>query len=81
MRNGRVWSDQQGKGKKDESKETVELAATVKVTIDQAIKTASGYVPGKAVEDAEHEQRPVCPLTASIVCYNTLVIFLIDESS
>ncbi|MGZ8405523.1 MAG: hypothetical protein ACXW38_07640 [Nitrospira sp.] len=33
VRNGRVWSDQQGKGKKDESKETVELAATVKVTI------------------------------------------------
>ena len=38
---GPAWSDQKGKGKKDESKETVEMAAKAKVTIDQAIKTAS----------------------------------------
>jgi Peptidase propeptide and YPEB domain len=37
--NGPAWSDQKGKGKKDEAKETVEMAATAKVTIDQAIKT------------------------------------------
>jgi uncharacterized membrane protein YkoI len=46
--NGPAWSDDKGKGKKDESKETVEMAA--KVTIDEAIKTASENVPGKVVE-------------------------------
>ena len=54
--NGPAWSDQKGKGKKDESKETVEMAATAKVTIDQAIKTASEKVPGKVVE-AELEKK------------------------
>ena len=54
--NGPAWSDQQGKGKKDEVKETVEMAATAKVTIDQAIKTASEKVPGKVVE-AELEKK------------------------
>lgn len=54
--NGPAWSDQQGKGKKDESKETIEMAATAKVTIDQAIKTASEKVPGKVVE-AELEKK------------------------
>jgi uncharacterized membrane protein YkoI len=48
--NGPAWSDQKGKGKKDESKETVEMAAKAKVTIDEAIKTASEKVPGKVVE-------------------------------
>jgi uncharacterized membrane protein YkoI len=48
--NGPAWSDQKGKGKKDEVKETVEMAATAKVTIDQAIKTASEKVAGKVVE-------------------------------
>jgi uncharacterized membrane protein YkoI len=48
--NGPAWSDQKGKGKKDEAKETVEMAATAKVTIDQAIKTASEKVAGKVVE-------------------------------
>ena len=43
--NGPAWSDQKGKGEKDESKETVEMAAKAKVTIDQAIKTASEKVP------------------------------------
>ena len=54
--NGPAWSDQKGKGKKDESRETVEMAAKVKVTIDQAIKTASEKVPGKVVE-AELEKK------------------------
>jgi uncharacterized membrane protein YkoI len=54
--NGPAWSDQKGKGKKDESKETVEMAAAAKVTIDQAIKTASEKVPGKVVE-AELEKK------------------------
>jgi len=54
--NGPAWSDEKGKGKKDESKETVEMAAKAKVTIDQAIKTASEKVPGKVVE-AELEKK------------------------
>ena len=56
--NGPAWSDEKGKGKKDESKETVEMAAKAKVTIDQAIKTASEKVPGKVVEaelEKEHD--------------------------
>ena len=54
--NGPTWSDQKGKGKKDELKETVDMAATAKVTIDEAIKTASEKVPGKVVE-AELEKK------------------------
>lgn len=54
--NGPAWSDQKGKGKKDESKETIEMAAKAKVTIDEAIKTASEKVPGKVVE-AELEKK------------------------
>jgi uncharacterized membrane protein YkoI len=54
--NGPAWSDQKGTGKKDEAKETVEMAATAKVTIDEAIKTASEKVPGKVVE-AELEKK------------------------
>ena len=54
--NGPAWSDQKGKGKKDESKETVAMAAAAKVTIEQAIKTASEKVPVKLVE-AELEKK------------------------
>ena len=54
--NGPAWSDDKGKGKKDESKEMVEMAAKAKVTIDQAIKTASEKVAGKVVE-AELEMK------------------------
>jgi hypothetical protein len=56
--NGPVWSDEKGKGKgkKDESKEIVEMVAKAKVTIDQAIKTAVEKVPGKVVE-AELEKK------------------------
>jgi uncharacterized membrane protein YkoI len=53
---GPAWSDQKGKGKKDEVKETIDMAATAKVTIDQAIKTASEKVAGKVVE-AELEMK------------------------
>jgi len=56
VQNGPAWSDQKGKGKKEESKEMVEMAATAKVTIDQAIKTATEKVPGKVVE-AELEKK------------------------
>jgi uncharacterized membrane protein YkoI len=54
--NGPAWSDDKGKGKKDEAKEAVEMAVKAKVTIDQAIKTASEKVPGKVVE-AELEEK------------------------
>ena len=54
--NGPAWSDQKGKGKKDEVKETVEMASRAVVTIDQAIKTASEKVAGKVVE-AELEMK------------------------
>ena len=51
-----AWSDDQGKNKKDEMKEAVEMAAAAKVTIDQAIKTASEKVSGKVIE-AELEKK------------------------
>lgn len=54
--NGLAWSDDKGKGKKEESKETVEMAAAAKVPIDQAIKTALEKVLGKVVE-AELEKK------------------------
>jgi uncharacterized membrane protein YkoI len=54
--NGPAWSDQKDKGQKDEAKETVEMAATAKVTIDQAIKMALEKVAGKVVE-AELEKK------------------------
>lgn len=54
--NGPAWSDEKGKDKKDEAKETIEMAAAAKVTIDQAIKTASEKVAGKVVE-AELEMK------------------------
>jgi uncharacterized membrane protein YkoI len=51
---GPAWSE--GKGKKDEVKESVEMAAAAKVTIEQAIKTASERVSGKVIE-AELEKK------------------------
>ena len=51
-----AWSDDKGKGKMEEVKEAVEMAAAAKVTIDQAIKTASEKVSGKVVE-AELERK------------------------
>jgi uncharacterized membrane protein YkoI len=46
----------QANGKEDESKEKAELAAAAKVTIEQAIKTASEKTPGKVIE-AELEKK------------------------
>lgn len=54
--NNPVWSGEKGKPQKDECKETVEMAAAAKVTIDQAIKTGSEKVAGKVVE-AELEKK------------------------
>lgn len=51
-----AWSDDKGQGKKDKVKEAVEMAASAKVTIDQAIKAASEKVSGKIIE-AELEQK------------------------
>ncbi|MDH4155365.1 MAG: PepSY domain-containing protein [Nitrospira sp.] len=50
------WGGEKVKGKKAEVKEAVEMAAAAKVTIDQAIKTASEKVPGKVIE-AELEKK------------------------
>ncbi|MDH4098780.1 MAG: PepSY domain-containing protein [Nitrospira sp.] len=49
-----AWSND--KGKKDEVKEAIDMAAAAKVTIDQAIKTALEKVAGKVVE-AELEKK------------------------
>mgnify|MGYP006290452517 CR=1 FL=1 len=51
---GPAWSND--KPVKDEVKETIEMAAAAKVTIDEAIKTASARVGGKVVE-AELEKK------------------------
>ena len=51
---GPAWSDD--KGRKDEVKEAIDMAAAAKVTIDQAIKTAAEKVAGKVVE-AELEKK------------------------
>ncbi len=53
---GPAWSDENGKEKEDEAKETIEMAAAAKVTIHQAIETALGKVAGKVVE-AELEKK------------------------
>lgn len=51
-----AWSDGKGKSKMDEVKEAVENAAAAKVTIHEALKTASGKVSGKVIE-AELEKK------------------------
>jgi hypothetical protein len=53
---GPAWSEGRGEGKKGKVKEAVEMAAAAKVTIDQAIKTASEKVSGKVIE-AELEKK------------------------
>ena len=53
---GPAWSDENGKEKEGEAKETIEMAAAAKVTIHQAIKTALGKIAGKVVE-AEIEKK------------------------
>lgn len=51
---GPAWSGD--KGKKDETKEAVEMSKTAKVTVEQAIKTATEKVQGKVIE-AELERK------------------------
>jgi|CXWL01.1.fsa_nt_gi uncharacterized membrane protein YkoI len=54
---GPAWSDKTiSKKENDETKKAVALSATAKVTIDQAIKTASEKVAGKVIE-AELEEK------------------------
>ncbi len=53
---GPVLSDTKGGKKKDEVKEKIEMAGEAKISIDQAIKTASDKVPGKVIE-AELEKK------------------------
>ena len=53
---GPVFADEKGGKGKDETKEKVEMAGAAKVTIDQAIKTASEKVQGKVIE-AELEKK------------------------
>ncbi len=51
-----VLSDTKGGKKMDEVKEKIEMAGEAKISIDQAIKTASDKVPGKVIE-AELEKK------------------------
>ncbi len=53
---GPAWSDAKGKKEKDETKEAVEMSKTAKVTVEQAIKTATEKVQGKVIE-AELERK------------------------
>ena len=54
---GPAWSDETtGKKENDETKKAIALSATAKVTIHQAIKTASEKVAGKVIE-AELEEK------------------------
>jgi uncharacterized membrane protein YkoI len=51
-----AWSDDNGKKEMDETREAVELSKTAKVTVEQAIKTATEKVAGKVIE-AELEKK------------------------
>jgi len=52
-----AWADSKDKGKeKEETKEVVEMSKTAKVTVEQAIKTATEKVAGKVIE-AELERK------------------------
>lgn len=51
-----AWSGQDGKQEMDETKEAVELSKTAKVTIEQAVKTATEKLAGKVIE-AELEKK------------------------
>lgn len=52
-----AWADEKGgKKERDETKEAVEMSKTAKVTIEQAIKTATEKVAGKVIE-AELERK------------------------
>jgi uncharacterized membrane protein YkoI len=51
-----AWGDDKGKKEMDETKEAVEMSKTAKVTVEQAIKTASEKMAGKVIE-AELEKK------------------------
>jgi uncharacterized membrane protein YkoI len=51
-----AWSGKDGKQEMDETREAVELSKTAKVTIEQAVKTATEKLPGKVIE-AELEKK------------------------
>ncbi|TAJ30991.1 MAG: hypothetical protein EPO64_02715, partial [Nitrospirae bacterium] len=53
---GPAWSDNKDKKEKNEVKEAVEMSKTAKVTVEQAIKTATEKVAGKVIE-AELERK------------------------
>jgi uncharacterized membrane protein YkoI len=51
-----AWTDEKIRNNKDETKDKIEMAAAAKVTIEQAVKTASDKMHGKVIE-AELERR------------------------
>ena len=51
-----AWSDDNGKKEMDETREAVEMSKTAKVTVEQAIKTATEKMAGKVIE-AELEKK------------------------
>lgn len=51
-----AWSDDNGKKEMDETREAVEMSKTAKVTVEQAIKTATEKLAGKVIE-AELEKK------------------------
>jgi uncharacterized membrane protein YkoI len=53
---GMVWSAEKDKHKGEDTKQVVAMAMAAKITIDQAIKTASDKFPGKVIE-AELEKK------------------------
>jgi uncharacterized membrane protein YkoI len=53
---GMVWSAEKDKHKGEDTKQVVAMAMAAKITIDQAIKTASDNFPGRVIE-AELEKK------------------------
>lgn len=51
-----AWSDERGGKENDETKQAVEMSKTAKITVEQAIKTATEKVAGKVIE-AELERK------------------------
>ena len=51
-----AWSGEKGEKEMDETKEAVEMSKTAKVTVEQAIKTATEKMAGKVIE-AELEKK------------------------
>lgn len=77
-----AWSDDKGKGKMDEVKEAVEMAAAAKVTVDQAIKTASEKVSGKVIEaELEKKSGRLVWEVEVVTADNKLMEIIIDAAS